>query len=233
MISSPGDALLVAGRVDALSVRRDPSRRDPLACDPLTRDSLSRDNMSAVVMSADPRAHTVALQEDARLLQRIGQGDREAFRRFYERHAGRVLAALGKLCRDRVLAEDLLQEVFLAVWRKAASYRRERGDPGGWLFVIARNKAADARRRARPTTGEEGCDTAAAPAAAGGKCDLRITLEQALAVLSAEQRQAVNLAYFGGYTYEETAARLNLPLGTLKSRIRTGLRRLRTTLQEG
>lgn len=168
--------------------------------------------------------------EDPELLRRVGQGDRDAFCAFYERHAGRVLSMLRHLCRDPEVAEDVLQEAFLAVWRKAASYRRERGDVAGWLFAISRNKAFDLRRRRAPVVAIDE-QAAAEWATPEPPRELEIGLGQALATLKREERQALRLAYFGGFTYEETAVRLAVPLGTLKSRIRTGLRHLRDCLE--
>ena len=80
----------------------------------------------------------------------IALGDEGAFQAFYGRYAGRVLGILRRLCPDRAAAEDLLQEAFMAVWRKASTYREDRGDPAGWLFAITRNKAFDHSRRRGP-----------------------------------------------------------------------------------
>lgn len=169
--------------------------------------------------------------DDLALLDRIAAGDRAAFQAFYERHAGRVLAYVRQLARDRAPAEDVVQEVFLAVWRKAASYREERGDPAGWLYTITRNKLVDSWRRGGRGAEDPALDAAELPLAAPPqRSDLRMAVHQALARLSQDQRQAVEMAYFGGLTYEETAERLKLPLGTLKSRIRTGLLAMRATL---
>lgn len=169
---------------------------------------------------------------DPLLLARIAGQDREAFRVFYHRHSGRLLAALRHLCRDTVMAEDLLQEVFLTVWRKAAGYRADRGDVGGWLFTISRNKVIDRRRRGQlALVDDEGSLLADAAAPAEGGRDMRLSVRQALGTLTIEQRQAVTLTYLGGFTYDETAARLDVPLGTLKSRLRAGIHRLREQLR--
>lgn len=173
---------------------------------------------------------------DTVLLGRIAAGDLEAFRAFYGRYAGRVLAYARQLGRGSDLAEDVVQEVFVTVWRRAASFRPDRGDPAGWLYTITRNKLVDHWRRQGERAGlgpfddRSLADTAAAGETAEAS-DLRVAVRQALARVAPDQRQAIEMAYFGGLTYEETAQRLDLPVGTLKSRIRSGLKTLRTLLQ--
>ena len=169
--------------------------------------------------------------DDTILLQQIANGDREAFQAFYERYAGKALGYVRMLCRERELAEDLTQEAFLAVWRRAGSYSAARGEPAAWLYTILRNKLVDQWRRRSPaaTVEEEQLAVLSSEGTGPGR-EVALSLRQALTDLKPEQRQALELAYFGGLTYEETAARLQLPLGTLKSRIRTGLALLRQTL---
>ena len=172
---------------------------------------------------------------DLSLLARVAEGDLEAFHTFYGRYAGRVLAYVRQLSRNREGAEDVVQEVFVAVWRRAASFRPDRGDPAGWLYTITRNKLVDLWRRQGETaaaldTVQELSEPAEHFQERG---DLRLTMHQALARVDPEQRRAIEMAYFGGFTYEETAQRLDLPVGTLKSRIRSGLKSLRTVLEEG
>lgn len=188
----------------------------------------------SAVATRDISSATLDGFNDALLLARIAGRDRVAFKVFYQRHAGRILASLRHLCRDAALADDLLQEVFIAVWRKAGGYRRERGDVGGWLFTVCRNKVIDARRRGRlPLADIDVSDLTTVAAPPEPRRDLRLSLHQALATLSLEQREAVTLTYLGGFTYDETAARLDVPLGTLKSRLRAGIQRLRRRLGEG
>lgn len=177
-----------------------------------------------------PGAHAADLE----LLARIAAGDRQAFHAFYQRYAARVLAYVRQLTRDRAPVDDIVQEVFIAVWRKAASYRVERGDPAGWLYTITRNKLVDSWRRHGKGAETDTAEPETTPvASAAPTSDLRLDLDQALARLSRDQREAVEMAYFGGLTYEETAQRLQLPLGTLKSRIRAGLMSMRATLEAG
>jgi RNA polymerase sigma-70 factor (ECF subfamily) len=171
-----------------------------------------------------------ASPSDGALLVRIAEGDLPSFQAFYGRHAGRVLAYARQLSRNHDVAEDLVQEVFVVVWRRAASYRADRGEPAGWLYTITRNKLVDHWRRMGDSMGYGEIDERhlAEPERPG---DLHISVRQALSRVEPEQRRAIELAYFGGLTYEETARRLDLPLGTLKSRIRSGLKTLRSLLE--
>ena len=166
---------------------------------------------------------------DLLLLARIAEGDLEAFHTFYGRYAGRVLAYVRQLGRNREGTEDVVQEVFVAVWRRATSFRPDRGDPAGWLYTITRNKLVDLWRRQGETAALCELEETVDPDQERG--DLRLTMHQALARVAPEQRRAIEMAYFGGLTYEETAQRLEVPLGTLKSRIRSGLKTLRTVLE--
>jgi RNA polymerase sigma-70 factor (ECF subfamily) len=170
-----------------------------------------------------------AVPSDAVLLGRIAQGDLEAFQAFYTRYAGRILTYARQLSRGRDLAEDVVQEVFVTVWRRAASFRPERGDPAGWLYTITRNKLVDHWRKLGEPADLDELDERRL--AEGGPGDLRLTMRQALSRVPSDQRRAIEMAYFGGLTYEETAKRLDLPVGTLKSRIRSGLKSLRTVLE--
>ncbi len=169
---------------------------------------------------------------DAELINRIATGDRDAFRAFYERYAARVLSYVRMLARDREVAEDVVQEVFLSVWRKAASYRSDRGDVPGWLYTITRNKLVDLWRRKGAAVEDPDFDfTQLLATGPGAEAQVvSLTVRKALSALGREQREALELAYFGGLTYEETAERLALPLGTLKSRIRAGLAAMRAVL---
>jgi RNA polymerase sigma-70 factor (ECF subfamily) len=177
------------------------------------------------------RVRQAAEASDAVLLERIARRDMEAFQAFYRRYAGRVLAYARQLGRRSDLAEDVVQEVFVAVWRKAASFQAGRGDPCGWLYTITRNKLDDLWRKAGEPESLDGLDLQRLASPEGEGSELLITMRQALTQVAPDQRAAIEMAYFGGLTYEETAERLRLPLGTLKSRIRSGLKTLRTLLE--
>lgn len=176
---------------------------------------------------------TVTEPGAAEWLAEIAQGDFAAFQRLYQRFAPALLGYMRQLCRDVTLAEDLVQEVFVTVWQKAGSYQPERGDAAGWLYAIARNKMIDHWRKTGTAHDTADIDFDQLPARVEHGGDLLLTLRKALDGVPPEQRTAIQLAYFGGLTYVETAERLQLPLGTLKSRIRIGLKAMRTLLENG
>lgn len=173
------------------------------------------------------------MEEDGALLGAIARGSKAAFQSYYERHAGRLLGYVLRVTRDRALAEDVVQDVFTAIWQKAASYRAEQGTPLAWMYMIARNKLVDRWRRGRPVAAPGGSEEGP-PVLALVRADpeLSMSLARALEGLTPEQRQAVELAVLGGYTHEEAATELAVPVGTLKSRIRMALRHMRALLTE-
>lgn len=170
---------------------------------------------------------------DAQLLQRIGASDGEAFHLFYDRYAGRILAYVRKIARKGGAPEDVVQDVFMTVWRKAKTYRPDRGNVAGWLYTITRNRVVDKWRRKGGLVEDDGFDLLGleAPEHDDEARATAISVRGALDVLTPEQRSAIELAYFGGLTYQEAAEQLDLPLGTLKSRIRAGLARMRERLE--
>ena len=168
------------------------------------------------------------------LLQQIVSGDGEAFRRFYDRYASLVFTFALRLLGSRSDAEDLLQEVFLQVWRQAQSYSPERGSPEAWLITMTRSRAIDKLRSLRrrdmsplspdePARLEGGMQVEPPTQASEAK----LTVQGVLTKLPEAQRIVLELAYFDGLTQSEIAARLREPLGTVKTRIRAGLERLR------
>ena len=177
--------------------------------------------------------HAVEISDEA-LLARVARGDDDALGRLYDRF-GRVSYGLAlRVLRDDRLAEDAVQEAFLAVWRNAASFRPERSKAQTWVLTFVHRRAVDLvrreeRRRADPL------EPAAEPA--GGSADeaaelraRRETVQRALTQLPEEQRRPIELAYYGGFSQSELAERLGEPLGTIKSRMFTGLKRLRELL---
>jgi RNA polymerase sigma-70 factor (ECF subfamily) len=170
---------------------------------------------------------------DASLLLAVGAQDPEAFRLLYDRFAGRLLAYVQAMGRGRLPAEDLVQDVFVAIWRKAAQYRPAVGTPEAWIFTITRNKVLDIWRSHSPVVdrGELDLETLMDGTSTPDPA-LVATVHKALKGLPEDQRRPLILAYFDGYTYEEAAGRLGVPVGTLKSRIRLALSQLKNLMGE-
>jgi RNA polymerase sigma-70 factor (ECF subfamily) len=180
---------------------------------------------------------TGAPDASVRLLGDIARGDREAFARFYDLHAGLVHTLALRMLRERGEAEEVVQDVFLQAWRQAWTYSRDRGTPEAWLITMARSRGIDKlrsrRRRGEMVRPAEDPDRLTEPVAlesASGPAEARATLGGALGDLPAAQRSVLELAYFDGLTQTEIAARLGEPLGTVKTRMRSGLERLRGIL---
>jgi RNA polymerase sigma-70 factor (ECF subfamily) len=180
-------------------------------------------------------AERVHLSDEA-VLERVARSDESALAELYDRY-GRVAYSLAfRIVRDRSLAEDVVQEAFLSAWRTASGYRAERGKPSTWLLTLVHRRAVDLirreeRRRGEPLPEEDAAHGETTDEAAWLR-ERRRVVQNALAQLPAEQREALELAYFGGYTQSELAERLGQPLGTIKSRMFTGLRRLRDLLAD-
>jgi RNA polymerase sigma-70 factor (ECF subfamily) len=176
--------------------------------------------------------------DDDVLLARIARSDTGALEMLYDRYGRPVYSLARSLLRDAQAAEEVTQDVFLDIWRAAQTYDAQRGSPRTWILALAHHKSVDALRRRRSAamqlsetmTGDD-------PDVADVVAETLRRLEgervrRALAVLSEEQRTALVLAYYGGYTQREIAERLQVPLGTIKTRMRDGLSRLRSTLPQ-
>jgi len=187
-------------------------------------------------------------RELAGLLSRTGLGDRAAFAELYDRTSGHLFAVLLRVQRDRAQAEDLLQEVYVSIWRAAGSFDAARSQPLTWLTSIARNRAIDSLRRvqAQPqmvsTTRDDDDDTPDAIAVTADDspgpldlltraCDAR-QLTLCMDSLSATQRQSVALAFYDGLSHAEVAQHLHQPLGTVKSWLRRALLALKHCLDQ-
>ena len=168
------------------------------------------------------------------LIQRVANQDREAFSQLYERFSTLVFTLAMRMLKRRSDAEDLLQEVFVQVWRQAQGYSAERGSPEAWIINIARSRAIDKIRSIRrmeksfvltddPARAESGKNVESSAA----ESETRLTMNAALANLPETQRRVLELAYFDGLTQTEIAKRLAEPLGTVKTRMRSGIQRLR------
>jgi RNA polymerase sigma-70 factor (ECF subfamily) len=182
-----------------------------------------------------------AAAPDERLVTALEIRDQKALEALYSRYGDYVYSVCLRMVGDVQLAEDLTQEVFLRLWRRPDLYDVSRGRFVTWLLSVARNRGIDERRsRGRRFKHESPPSLAAeemlasAPADDGADIAVlseeRVVIERALATLPAEQRLAIQLAYFGGYTQQEIALGLNQPLGTVKTRIRLGLQKLRILL---
>jgi len=174
----------------------------------------------------------------AALIARIAHGDRDAFGRFYDGFAGLALGLIRRVLRDPAAAEEVLQEVFWQVWREAVHYDPRRGSPEAWLLMRARTRAIDRLRsmRRRDRTFVMGTDESMAqptgtPDHDPGTAVDRGLVQSALEQLPPAQRWVIELAFFEGLTQSEIAARLGEPLGTVKTRARLGLERLRGVLR--
>jgi RNA polymerase sigma-70 factor (ECF subfamily) len=171
------------------------------------------------------------------LIQRIGAQNRDAFSQFYDRYSPIVYSLALRMLRVQFDAEDLLQEVFLQVWRQATAYSAERGSPEAWLINIARSRAIDRlraiRRRERSFVLTDDPAAAESPdnvETSAGESETKLAMNSALANLPETQRRVLELAYFDGLSQTEIAARLAEPLGTVKTRMRSGIQRLRSML---
>jgi RNA polymerase sigma-70 factor (ECF subfamily) len=187
-------------------------------------------------------------REVAALLARTALGDRAAFSRLYQRTSGHLLAVVLRIQRDRAQAEDLLQEIFVSVWKSAGGFDAARSQPLTWLTHIARNRAIDSLRRARtqpqveshhaaddgednhPDALEQQPDDAPGPLDLLGMAGQKRQLNACLERLSPPQRQSVALAFFDGLSHAEVAEQLREPLGTVKSWVRRALSTLKGCL---
>ena len=170
-----------------------------------------------------------------KLLTLVARGDQGAFETLYERLARPAYGLIRKVLRDPAQSEEVVQEVLLEVWRTAARFDPGRGGAATWVLTIAHRRAVDrvrsetasAEREQRAPRGSAPADTVADSVEASlDAADLRRCLDG----LSDVQRESITLAYYGGYTYPEVAKLLEVALGTIKSRIRDGLNRLRDCL---
>lgn len=179
-----------------------------------------------------------AQTSDVELLNAIARGDEQALAVLYDRYKSILFGLILRILHSRAESEDVLQEVFLQVWKRAADFDETRGRPFTWLVTVARSRAID-RLRSRESRERVASEAAhAAPEAVSDAVEDAIKSEEgavvrdALAKLPDEQRRTLLLAYFEGLTQTEIAARLGAPLGTVKTRMRSGMTRLRELLRE-
>ncbi|MDR3372698.1 MAG: sigma-70 family RNA polymerase sigma factor [Ancalomicrobiaceae bacterium] len=173
----------------------------------------------------------------AKLLARAAGGDRASFRALYDATSAKLLGTILRICKDRDLARDLLQEVYVKIWQNARSFDATQSSPVTWMVAIARYRAIDEMRRRKPETSgsEQELDDAAAefvdPLASRDRREEAARLSQCLDGLEAERRQAILLAYCYGASRESLAERFARPVATIKTWLRRSLTQLRGCLE--
>lgn len=188
-------------------------------------------------MKTDPiPAVDPVVEEDIRLLKRIAQRDSKSFHEFYQKYGGLIFTAISNVLNDHHDAEDVMQEVLVQIWNKAHLYESRKGKPLTWLTTMARNRAIDRiRSKQRRARLNDDFETEKKPLQLEFEAsaedlvhdkERQTILHSAVAKLTPDQREAIELAYFKGLTQAEVAEQLNEPLGTVKARIRRGVNRL-------
>ena len=174
-----------------------------------------------------------AISPDLATVTAMKSGDQGALAELYDRYSSIVYAVALRVLGDTGAAEDVLQEVFLQLWRNPGAFDAARGSLGAWLAVITRNRAIDALRRRRPETDIEDVVVSVAPdlAADADRSRAAEKVRGVLGGMPAPQRSALEMAYFEGLSHSEIAAKTGEPLGTIKTRIRAGLITLRKAFQ--
>lgn len=176
-------------------------------------------------------AETNANPSDLALVTAIRSGDQSAMGALYDRYSSIVYAVALRVLQDTGAAEDVLQEIFMQLWRNPGSFDSSRGNMAAWLAVIARNRAIDSLRRRRPEDDIENVVVSVEPdlATETDRSRAMDKVRGALEQMPAAQRKTLEMAYFEGLTHTEIAKKTGEPLGTIKTRIRTGLLTLRKT----
>lgn len=171
--------------------------------------------------------------DDAALLALVQRGDEGAMASLFDRYSKVVYSVALRVLRDPASAEDVLQEIFMQVWRNPESFVATRGSLGGWLAVVSRNRSIDALRRRKPMDSTDDI-VLASPYNLGEEAERNAMIEKTRAVmvtLPSEQRKTLEMAFFDGLTHSEIAEMTGDPLGTVKTRIRTALQSLRKAFQ--
>ena len=175
---------------------------------------------------------------DAALMEKVMAGDESAFALLYDRYSPMLFGMLMRILQDSQAAEEVLQDIFLQLWRRPKQFDRSRGSLAAWLTVIGRNRAIS-KLRGRPTQEvleqtdgfyENTLASSQNIESEASRTQLLDTVKEAMARLPDEQRQAIEMAYFEGMTQSEIAARTGSPLGTVKTRVRTGMLSLKQLL---
>jgi RNA polymerase sigma-70 factor (ECF subfamily) len=175
---------------------------------------------------------------DEELMQLVREGDARAFEIVFDRHSGPAFSLAYRMCGRRAMAEDVVQEAFLSLWRSGARYDRARGSVRSWVLGVVHNRAIDALRRGVVRDSRNVDDQGLAERVAASELteaevarrEEAREIRGALGELPVEQRHVIELAYFGGFTHAEIAAMLEVPVGTVKGRMRLGLTKMRLAL---
>ncbi len=193
--------------------------------------------LTAVRRRTEDESQLAAPDSAEELLQRIAAGDRDAFAELYDRTAPRIFGLVKRLLRDHSQSEEVTQEIYLEIWQNAPRYDVSKGNAIAWMLTMAHRRAVD---RVRASQASRNRDTKVgirdyAPEydVVAENVEVRIESERvkkAMMRLTQLQRQAVELAYFGGFSHSEVAAMLSVPIGTVKTRLRDGMIRLRDEL---
>jgi RNA polymerase sigma-70 factor, ECF subfamily len=195
---------------------------------------------SVVIRVIRPFSRDLRALADEELMALVYAGDPRAFEVIFDRHAGVALALAHRMCGRRPLAEEIVQEAFVSLWRSTARYDPSRGSVRSWVLRVVHNRTIDAFRRELSSSSHDVSDEWISEALPARECtedevvrrsDARL-LRSALDSLPGDQRQVIELAYFGGFSHTQIAAALNLPAGTVKGRMRLGLSKLRLALGE-
>jgi RNA polymerase sigma-70 factor (ECF subfamily) len=196
-------------------------------------------NMARYKRSAEAASAILRMLADEELMQLVGEDDSAAFAIVYERHTEAAFSLAFRMCGKRALAEDVVQEAFLSLWRSATSYDPLRGSVRTWVLGIVHHRAIDALRRGvardRGQVSDEGIEE---QLEAAERTELEVDrrdeareVRAALEGLPPEQSRVIELAYYGGLTHSEIAAMLDTPVGTIKGRMRLGLQKMRSQLR--
>ena len=177
---------------------------------------------------------------DEELMELVGAGEVRAFEVVFDRHAGPAYSLAYRMSGSRALAEDIVQEAFLSLWRSGTGYDRSRGSVRSWVLSAVHNRAVDALRRKGAKSGRDVSDEGIAERlSAPDSTDVQVEqrdqarrVRGALGTLPDDQRQVIELAYFGGLSHTQIAEMLDLPPGTVKGRMRLGLSKMRSALGE-
>lgn len=177
---------------------------------------------------------------DEDLMGRVQEGDARAFEVIYDRHVDVAFSLAYRMCGRRAAAEDVVQDALLSLWRSGARYDRTRGSVRSWVLGVVHNRAIDFFRRESVRAGKDVSDDEAMQRLASGdsterevqRRDDASQVRAALSELPPDQRQVIQLAYYGGFSHTEISSMLDLPAGTVKGRMRLGLTKLRVSIND-